>query len=72
VKPGIGGLMQVKQGVLSQVLFNAVFNNTFCEFRQKGKIRNWPIVGEIFLVKRRFLDQGGDYGLFEVGWKFTS
>ena len=54
------------------MLFNTVFDDTFCEFRQKGQIGNWPIIGEIFLVKRRFLDQGGDDGLLEVEGKFAS
>lgn len=31
---------------------------TLSEFREEGKIGNWPIVGKMFLVKR-FFDQGG-------------
>ena len=43
-----------------------VFNDSFCEFREKRKMRYRSVVRYIFLVKIVFLEQGNDRAGFEL------
>ena len=42
----------------------ASLNNSFSYFRDDGKIGNWMVVGEVFVIEQWFFQKGCDNGEF--------
>jgi hypothetical protein len=67
----IGRLEGIKQVRGGQMVAEARENNFLKDFRDKGKVRNGTIVGQVIWVKVGFLKKRSDKSRFERIWKKT-